>query len=633
MPLDYIEAENDGSSVLISRLWAAWGIAMGKFEIKDNFYLDGKPFKLISGSIHYFRVVPEYWRDRLEKLKAMGANTVETYIPWNAHEPKKGQFNFEGRLDLVRFVKTAQELGLYVILRPSPYICAEWEFGGLPAWLLAEDNMRLRANYEPFLKHIRDYYDTLFPIITPLQITKGGPVILMQVENEYGYYGDDGKYMETMRDIMLERGVEVPLITSDGPFEESLSCGALAGAHPTGNFGSRTKERFKVLEPYAKGGPLMCAEFWVGWFDHWGNGGHMTGNLEQSTQDLDDMLDLGHVNIYMFEGGTNFGFMNGSNYYDELTPDVTSYDYDAVLTEAGDFTKKYENYKRVISKYANIPSVEFSTKIVKKAYGRLEAKEKVGLFNALEDISTPIEDTFPICMEKCGQSYGYILYRSKLEKEKNIEKIRLWGANDRANIFVDNARAVTLYDRELTGEYDVISGTVKKAQDANAATPDDEPKQQNEPITFPQGATIDILMENMGRVNFGPMMESQRKGIAGCVQINGHMHYNWTMYPLELDNIDKLDFSKGYDEGLPAFYRFELDVDESGDTFLELAGWGKGCVFLNGFNLGRYWEIGPQKRLYIPAPLLKKGLNEIIVFETEGKTSGIIELKDEPDIG
>lgn len=633
MPLDYIEAENDGSSVLISCLWAAWGIAMGKFEIKDNFYLDGKPFKLISGSIHYFRVVPEYWRDRLEKLKAMGANTVETYIPWNAHEPKKGQFNFEGRLDLVRFVKTAQELGLYVILRPSPYICAEWEFGGLPAWLLAEDNMRLRANYEPFLKHIRDYYDTLFPIITPLQITKGGPVILMQVENEYGYYGDDGKYMETMRDLMLERGVEVPLITSDGPFEESLSCGALAGAHPTGNFGSRTKERFKVLEPYAKGGPLMCAEFWVGWFDHWGNGGHMTGDLEQSTQDLDDMLDLGHVNIYMFEGGTNFGFMNGSNYYDELTPDVTSYDYDAVLTEAGDFTRKYENYRRVISKYADIPNVEFSTKIVKKAYGRLEVKEKVGLFNVLEDISAPIEDTFPICMEKCGQSYGYILYRSKLEKEKNIEKIRLWGANDRANIFVDNVRAVTLYDRELTGEYDVISGTVKKAQDANAAAPDDEPKQQNEPITFPQGATIDILMENMGRVNFGPMMESQRKGIAGCVQINGHMHYNWTMYPLELDNIDKLDFSKGYDEGLPAFYRFELDVDEPGDTFLELAGWGKGCVFLNGFNLGRYWEIGPQKRLYIPAPLLKKGLNEIIVFETEGKSSGMIELKDEPDIG
>ena len=584
---------------------------MGKFEIRDNFYLDGHPFKLISGSIHYFRVVPEYWRDRLEKLKAMGANTVETYIPWNAHEPKKGQFNFEGGLDLVRFIKTAQELGLYVILRPSPYICAEWEFGGLPAWLLCEDNMRLRACHEPFLEHVRAYYDVLFPIITPLQITRGGPVILMQVENEYGYYGDDGRYMETMRDIMLERGVEVPLITSDGPFEESLSCGTVAGAHPTGNFGSRTRERFKVLEPYAKGGPLMCAEFWVGWFDHWGNGGHMTGDLEQSTKDLDDMLDLGHVNIYMFEGGTNFGFMNGSNYYDELTPDVTSYDYDAVLTEAGDFTKKYENYKKVISKYADIPSVEFSTKIVKKSYGRHEVKDKVGLFETLGSISSPIESTFPICMEKCGQSYGYILYRSRLEREKNIEKIRLWGANDRANIFVNNSRIATLYDKELTAECEVASGTAEKVQ----------------------GASIDILMENMGRVNFGPMMESQRKGIAGCVQINGHIHYDWTMYPLELDNVDKIDFSKGYTEGLPAFYRFELEVRELGDTFLELSGWGKGCVFLNGFNLGRYWEIGPQKRLYIPAPLLRKGMNEIIVFETEGKTGGMIELKDEPDIG
>ena len=606
---------------------------MGRFEIKNNFYLDGKPFKVISGSIHYFRVVPEYWRDRLEKLKAMGANTVETYIPWNAHEPKKGEFDFSGRLDLVKFVNIASELGLYVILRPSPYICAEWEFGGLPAWLLQEDNMRLRAYYEPFLKHIRDYYDVLFPMITPLQITKGGPVIMMQVENEYGYYGDDTRYMEAMRDIMLERGVEVPLITSDGPFPESLSCGNLEGAHVTGNFGSRTKERFKVLEPYAKGGPLMCAEFWVGWFDHWGNGGHMTGNLEESTKDLDDMLDLGHVNIYMFEGGTNFGFMNGSNYYDELTPDVTSYDYDAVLTEAGDFTQKYRNYKEVISKYVDIPKVEFTTKITKKAYGKVNAIDKVGLFSVLEDISTPIVDTFPICMEKCGQSYGYILYHSELKREKNIEKIRLWKANDRANIFVDKKHLVTLYDRELTGEYDVIAGKVKKAEDVNVPSDSKEVQITYPPITFDAGAPIDILMENMGRVNFGPMMESQRKGIEGCVQINGHMHYNWIMYPLPLDNVEKIDFSKEYEEGKPAFYRFELEVDEAGDTFLELDGWGKGCVFLNGFNLGRYWEIGPQRRLYVPAPLLKQGKNEIIVFETEGKSTGTIEFKDEPDIG
>ncbi len=605
---------------------------MGRFEIKDNFYLDGKPFRVISGSIHYFRVVPEYWRDRLEKLKAMGCNTVETYIAWNVHEPKKGVFEFEGRYDLVKFVRTAQELGLYVILRPSPYICAEWEFGGLPAWLLAEDGMRLRACHESFLKHVREYYDRLFPLITPLQITEGGPVILMQVENEYGYYGDDTRYMETMRDMMLERGVTVPLITSDGPFEESLSCGCIDGIHPTGNFGSRTKERFAVLAPYAKGGPLMCAEFWVGWFDHWGNGGHMHGNPE-SPQDLDDMLDMGHVNIYMFEGGTNFGFMNGSNYYDELTPDVTSYDYDALLTEAGDFTGKYHKFQKVISKYAPIPKVEFTTEIKKRAYGKLTAVSQTGLLQNLENLSEPIVDNFPVCMEKCGQSYGYILYHSTLKHEQNIERIRLWGANDRANIFVDGRRVVNLYDRELDGEYDVLAGAVKKAQDVNAAPADEEAKPQNEPVTFAKDAPIDILMENMGRVNFGPLMERQRKGIAECVQINGHIHYNWTMYPLPLDNIDRLDFDRDCTEGLPAFYRFELEVDEACDTFLELDGWGKGCVFLNGFNLGRYWEIGPQKRLYIPAPLLKSGKNEIVVFETEGKSTGVIELKDEPDIG
>lgn len=609
-----------------------WGKDMGRFEIRDNFYLDGKPFQVISGSIHYFRVVPEYWRDRLEKLKAMGCNTVETYIAWNVHEPRKGVFDFSGRCDLVKFVKTAQELGLYVILRPSPYICAEWELGGLPAWLLQEDGMRLRACHESFLKHVREYYDKLFPLITPLQITEGGPVILMQVENEYGYYGDDTHYMELMRDMMLERGVTVPLITSDGPFEEALSCGCLDGAQPTGNFGSRTKERFAVLAPFAKGGPLMCAEFWVGWFDHWGNGGHMHGNPE-SPQDLDDMLDMGHVNIYMFEGGTNFGFMNGSNYYDELTPDVTSYDYDALLTEAGDFTEKYYKFQKVISKYAPIPKVEYTTDIRKKAYGKLTAVSQTGLMQNLANISRPIVDKFPVCMEKCGQSYGYILYHSTLKHEQNLERIRLWGANDRANIFVDDKRVVNLYDRELAYEYDVIAGTVKKAEDANAPAGREETGVCNDPITFAADAPIDILMENMGRVNFGPLMERQRKGIQDCVQINGHMHYNWTMYPLPLDNIGQLDFDKDYTEGMPAFYKFELDVDEAGDTFLELGGWGKGCVFLNGFNLGRYWEIGPQRRLYIPAPLLKPGKNEIVVFETEGKSTGVIELMDEPDIG
>lgn len=581
---------------------------MSAFEIKDTFYLDGEPFQVISGSIHYFRVVPEYWRDRLEKLKSLGMNTVETYIPWNMHEPRKGEFVFEGMCDVVKFVRLAGELGLYVILRPSPYICAEWEFGGLPGWLLSGDNVRLRVSGSDFLRHVQEYFNVLLPLLKPLQITEGGNVILMQVENEYGYFGNDRAYMEQMRDMLRRGGINVPLITSDGPSHESIEGGSVEGALPTGNFGSHTRERFEILKKHVDGGPLMCAEFWVGWFDSWGNGGHMRGNLEQSAADLDEMLKAGHVNVYMFIGGTNFGFMNGSNYYDELKPDVTSYDYDAVLTEAGDFTEKYRVYREIIGKYTKLPEVGLSTPIVKKAYGSVPVKEKVGLLEALGDIAEPAFSPYTQSMERLGQYYGYILYASKLVNERRLEKIRLHRANDRANIFLGRKRLLNLYDRELLKEWKV---------DADAR-PGDE---------------LHILMENMGRVNFGPAMEEQRKGIDGCVQINGHMHHGWQQYCLPMDNLDKLDFSRGYEEGLPAFYRFELEVQEKGDTFLELAGWGKGIVLVNGFNIGRYWEVGPQKRLYIPAPLLRQGKNEIIVFETEGKAAESVAFYAEPDIG
>lgn len=581
---------------------------MSTFEIKDTFYLDGEPFQIISGSIHYFRIVPEYWRDRLEKLKGLGMNTVETYIPWNLHEPRKGEFVFDGMLDVVKFVKLAEELGLYAILRPSPYICAEWEFGGLPGWLLSEDEVRLRVSGSSFVRHVQEYFNVLMPMLKPLQITEGGNVILMQVENEYGYFGNDRKYMEQMRDMLRQGGINVPLITSDGPYHESIEAGSVEGALPTGNFGSHTKERFEILREHVNGGPLMCAEFWVGWFDSWGNGGHMRGNLEQSAADLDEMLRTGHVNVYMFIGGTNFGFMNGSNYYDELKPDVTSYDYDAVLTEAGDFTEKYRIYREIIGKYTELPKIKLSTPIVKKDYGSVAVKEKVGLFEALEDIASPVYSAYPRSMERLGQYYGYILYASGIANERRLDKIRLHRANDRANIFLERKRLLDLYDRELLQEWKV---------DAEA-----EP-----------GDELRILVENMGRVNFGPLMEEQRKGIDGCVQINGHMHHGWQQYCLPLDNLDKLDFTKGYEEGLPAFYRIEFEVDERGDTFLELTGWGKGCVFVNGFNIGRYWEIGPQKRLYVPAPLLRQGKNEVIVFETEGRAADTISFCAEPDVG
>ena len=622
---------------------------MGKFEIRDTFYLDDKPFKVISGSFHYFRTVPEYWRDRLEKLKALGCNTVETYIPWNLVEPKEGEFVFDGFCDVEKFIQTATELGLYIIIRPSPYICAEWEFGGLPAWLLKDRNMRLRVSYKPFMDAVENYYKVLMPRITKYQIDNGGNIILMQIENEYGYYANDHEYMKFMHDIMVKYGVTVPLITSDGPYHESYRGGYAKGAHPTGNFGSKTKERFDVIKNYINGGPLMCAEFWIGWFDHWGNGGHMKGNLVQSTEDLDKMLELGNVSIYMFQGGTNFGFMNGSNYYDALTPDVTSYDYDGILTEDGQITEKYKKYKEVISKYVDVPEVKLSMDIKRKSYGELSCKEKVSLFSVVDDISSPVHLPYTVNMEELGQSYGYILYRSRLHSEAGIAKLKLWETADRANVFVDENPLVTLYDHELDNEVEIpmekflacsqpaqmLAGKFMMERGLTPETAAAAIGEAGLSTGSLEGLNekFDILVENMGRVNFGPRMETQRKGIGRCVQVNGHIHNDWDIYTLPFDNIEKVDFSKEYKENTPSFYRFTFDVSEKGDTFLDFEGWGKGVAFINGFNLGRFWEIGPQKRLYIPAPLLKYGENEIIIFETDGKVKDSIRLCDEPDIG
>lgn len=625
---------------------------MDTFEIRDDFYLNGERFKIISGSMHYFRTVPEYWRDRLTKIRDMGCNTVETYIPWNLHEPHRGEFCFTGLCDVEGFVRTAQELGLWVILRPSPYICAEWEFGGQPAWLLNDPGMRLRSSEGPYLGYVRDYYRELFKHIAPLQVTEGGPVIMMQIENEYGAYGHDKAYLAAIRDMMKEFGCSVPMITSDGPWDDFMSCGSLDGTLVTANFGSDTPKQFGILRRrLGEGHPLMCTEFWVGWFDAWGDKEHNTGDLEGHVQDLDEMLTQGSVNIYMAHGGTNFGFMNGSNYYNRITPDVTSYDYDALLTEDGRPTEKYRRFKYVIDAHraaledkqtagkgaAN--GVTEQQEIQRRAYGRLESTGRTGLFESLDEIASPTEMLHTRPMEALGQNYGYILYRAELEYEHDIRKFRLCGAADRAKVYLDGSEVLTLYDTELGRE---ATSELLKTRDAaggqgSFACPEDKAiasQLKAHPMPW-NGRRLDILMENMGRVNYGEMMQHQHKGIKDGVTLNGHLHTGWKAYTLPLDNTGRLTFTAGCTEQEPTFTRFELELPDGadGDTFVDLTGFGKGCVIVNGFNLGRFWEIGPQKRLYLPAPLLKKGHNELIVFETEGKTSGYITLTDEPDLG
>ena len=579
------------------------------FEIKDNFYLNGEPFQIISGACHYFRIVPEYWRDRLEKLKNLGCNTVETYIPWNFHEPEKGNFLWDGMRDICRFIETATELGLYIIVRPSPYICAEWEFGGLPAWLLKDRTIRLRCCHEPYLQAVREYYNVLMPKLVPYQIDRGGNIILMQLENEYGYYGNDTAYLEFLRDTMRELGVTVPFVTSDGPWNENgFKSGMVEGALPTGNFGSNVAEQFEVMKQYiGEEKPLMCMEFWVGWFDAWGDDIHHTSNLSQNKKDLEDLLRLGHLNFYMYQGGTNFGFMSGRN-GGSKTADVTSYDYDAILTEDGQITEKYLAFQEIIGRYRELPNIPLSTKISRRSYGTISCTGKTDLFCVLDKIAAPVHSHYPLTMEDIGQSYGYTLYRTHLKATEAASEIRLEGAADRVQGYQNSKHLFTAFAENISEKFEIAG---------------------NEP-----GATIDLLCENIGRENFGTGLEEQRKGIKGGVKINDHRHFGFDIFSLPLDEaqIAKLDFTSGYRKGVPAFYRFDFNVDKPSDTFLDIDGFGKGCAFINGFHLGRFWEIGPQRRLYLPAPLLKKGRNTIILFETEGKATDTIYLADTPKL-
>ncbi|MEX5398186.1 beta-galactosidase family protein [Streptococcus sp. ZJ93] len=585
---------------------------MDTFQIREDFYLNDRPFKILSGAIHYFRVHPDDWYHSLYNLKALGFNTVETYVPWNLHEPQKGAFTTEGIVDIERFLTIAQELGLYAIVRPSPYICAEWEWGGLPAWLLAEQ-VRVRSSDPAYLRHVEDYYAFLLPILAKHQLSEGGNILMFQVENEYGSYGEEKAYLRAIADLMRKYGLTAPFFTSDGPWRATLRAGTLIEDDilVTGNFGSKAAENFDQLQSFfdehGKKWPLMCMEFWDGWFNRWGD--------EIIRRDPDELavavmktIERGSINLYMFHGGTNFGFMNGCSARGQIDlPQVTSYDYDAILDEAGNPTKKFYKLQELMKK--SYPQLDYAEPLVKeaKAYQTASLNDKVSLFSALENVSDCQEAFYPKSMEELGQNVGYTCYRTRIEKDKlEAERLRIIDARDRVQVFLAGEKVATQYQEEV-GD-DIFLEQVAKETD------------------------LVILVENMGRVNYGHKLTAptQRKGLGRGVMADLHFIGQWEMYPLPLDRVQELDFTKAWQENQPAFYRYHINVEHAQDTYLDMTGFGKGVVFVNQQNIGRFWERGPILSLYIPKGYLKKGENEIIVFETEGTYRENLRFSSEP---
>ncbi|OXS55241.1 beta-galactosidase [Cohnella sp. CIP 111063] len=573
----------------------------------NQFTYNGQSIRVLSGAIHYFRVVPEYWEDRLLKLKACGLNTVETYVPWNLHEPQEGRYVFEGIADLVGFIELAGRLGLHVIVRPSPYICAEWEFGGLPAWLLADPGIRLRCFDERYLEKVDRYYDALLPKLVPYLCTNGGPIIAMQIENEYGSYGNDIKYLEYLRDGMVRRGIDVLLFTSDGPEDFMLQGGMVPGVLETVNFGSRADEAFAQLRRYQPDGPLMVMEFWNGWFDHWGEE-HHTRDAAEMAEALDDILRAGaSVNFYMFHGGTNFGFWNGANHHLTYEPTVTSYDYDTLLSEWGEPMDKFYAAREAIGRYVELPELSLPEPLARTSYGTVRLTERADLFTALDKLSAPVRRACPEPMEAVGQGSGFILYSTRVSGPRRDNELVLQHVRDRVLVFVD-------------GRY---AGVVERW------APEADPIRFDIPA---EGVRLDILVENMGRVNYGPLLKDH-KGITEGVRLGNQFLYDWEIRPLPLDDLSALVFNGEQGQG-PAFYRGTFAVEgQPADTFVALDGWTKGVVYVNGFNLGRYWSKGPQRRLYVPGPLLREGDNDIVVFELHGTNAAEVALLDSPDLG
>ncbi len=584
------------------------------FNIVDNkFILNGKETKIYSGAIHYFRVMPEYWEDRLLKLKLAGFNTVETYVCWNLHEARPNEYNFTGILDLRKFILTAQKIGLNVILRPGPYICAEWDLGGLPAWLLADKNMSIRCNDPKYMEHIKRYYGRLCQEISDLQITKGGNIIAMQVENEYGSYGNDKHYLNAIKDIMLNCGIDVLLFTSDGPNGWMLAGGTLEDVYTTLNFGSGASTKFKALDKYKNNGPKMCMEFWCGWFDHW-NGKHHTRGYKKILKEIEAFFAQdASFNFYMFHGGTNFGFNAGANYYLNYTPTTTSYDYCAPLNEYGDYTPMYHAVRKLLCDKQGIQMQELPPSPKLQSIGEVALTECTGLFENMDNIGTVHNSPMPKCMEELGQNSGMILYETTIPHGCGLSAVAIEDLHDRAYIY-NNGKMVKKIDF-------IKNNIVKKLLKRDALLINSG----NDDIK------LEILVDAMGHVNYGKHIYD-RKGLSR-ITLNIQTLMNFKMTCLPLDNTHKLDFNLGA-EKYPKFFKGSFDSKNNYDCFVELNGFTKGSVYINGFNIGRYWSVGPQKTLYIPGTLLHTDkANEIIILELEGTTKNSVMIGDKHKLG
>lgn len=577
---------------------------------KNGFKMNGEPFRIVAGAMHYFRVPREYWRDRLLKIKACGFNTIETYTAWNLHEPEEGQFDFNGNLDLKAYLELINELGMFAIVRPGPYICSEWEFGGLPWWLLRYPFMHLRCADDLYLDKVNHYFDQLIPIIASCQTDVGGAVIMVQVENEYGSYGNDTVYLRYLADALKNRGITSVLFTSDGGNDTMLSGGTVPEILKTVNFGSHASANFKALKKFQSNGPVMCAEFWNGWFDHWGEKHHHRSAAD-AAKSLEEILKQnGNVSVYMMHGGTNFGFMNGANCTDEeYQPTINSYDDDAPINEYGGLTEKYYAIKSVLASYGFSSEIEVAQPVT-KAYGKVTLTKSADLLDNIEIMSQPIESIEPLNMELLGQGYGMVYYTAFIKGPKEKEDLNI-NVHDRAYVFVNDKFVGVQYRNDKKSK---ISIKVPK-----------------------EGAQLGILTDNMGRTNYGPHL-ADKKGLIGSVMLGQQHIYHWKNYCLRLTSLADVQFDEQAEikfEKRPVFFEGTFHVDgKPADTFVAADKFKKGVIWINGKLLSRYWCIGPQKTAYIPATFLSEGDNTVTVLELEGigKDASVF-LTDTPDIG